>query len=324
MSFELTILGCGSATPTSKQYPTAQLLKMQERFFLVDCGEGAQQQLRRSRVKFSRINHIFISHLHGDHFFGLPGLLSSFHLLNRTTPLHVYGPPELKTWLDLTFSSTNTSLVYPLVFHETQNKEKVLLFEDAKVEVYSFPLRHSIATTGFLFHEKPKERNILKHKIDQYNIEVCDIQNIKNGNNWESPSGQIILNEELTKASSPPLSYAFCSDTSYLPKLSESIENISLLYHESTFLDVDKKKAKQTRHSTALQAGKIAELLKAENLCLGHYSVRYDNRDKFQMEASQEFDKGIYLAEDLRRFTISNTEVNWIDLNTESSRETED
>lgn len=324
MSFELTILGCGSATPTSKQFPTAQLLKMQERFFLVDCGEGTQQQLRRSKAKFSRINHIFISHLHGDHFFGLPGLLSSFHLLNRSTPLHVYGPLALKTWLDLTFSSTNTSLVYPLVFHETQNKEKALLFEDDKVEVYSFPLRHSIATTGFLFHEKPKERNILKDKIDQYNIEVCDIQNIKNGKNWESPSGQIIPNEELTKAPSPPLSYAFCSDTSYLPKLSERIENISLLYHESTFLDADKKKAKQTKHSTALQAGKIAELLKAENLCLGHYSVRYDNREEFKTEASQEFDRDIHLAKDLRRFTVSNSGIDWVDLNTQSTTETAD
>lgn len=324
MSFKLTILGCGSATPTSKQYPTAQLLRMQERFFLIDCGEGAQQQLRRAKTKFSRINHIFISHLHGDHFFGLPGLLSSFHLLNRSTPLHIYGPPALKTWLDLTFSSTNTHLVYPLVFHETQNKEKALLFEDEKVEVYSFPLRHSIATTGFLFQEKHKERNILKHKIGQYHIEVCDIQNIKNGQDWESPSGQIIPNEELTKAPYPPLSYAFCSDTSYLPKSSELIENVSLLYHESTFLDVDKKKAKQTKHSTALQAGKIATLIRAKNLCLGHFSVRYDNREKFKAEAAQEFKNSIYLAKDLRHFTVSNTAIDWVDLNTDSLIEAAD
>ena len=314
MSFELTILGCGSATPTSKQFPTAQLLKMQERFFLVDCGEGTQQQLRRSKAKFSRINHIFISHLHGDHFFGLPGLLSSFHLLNRSTPLHIYGPPNLKTWLDLTFSSTNTNLVYPLVFHETQNKEKALLFEDDKVEVFSFPLRHSISTKGFLFQEKPKERNILKSKIDEYSIEVCDIQNIKNGKDWIDANGKTIPNTELTKDPTPPLSYAFCSDTSYLSKLSEHIHRVSLLYHESTFLDLDKKKAKQTKHSTALQAGKIAALTESENLVLGHYSVRYDDREAFKTEAQQEFNN-TFLAKDLRRFTVSQNAAEFEDLN---------
>jgi ribonuclease Z len=318
MSFELTILGCGSATPTSKQFPTAQLLKMQERFFLVDCGEGAQQQLRRSKAKFSRINHIFISHLHGDHFFGLPGLLSSFHLLNRSTPLHIYGPSNLKAWLDLTFGSTNTNLVYPLVFHETQNKEKALLFEDDKVEVFSFPLRHSIATTGFLFQEKPKERNILKSKIDEYNIEICDIQNIKNGKDWIAPNGKTIANTELTKDPTPPLSYAYCSDTSYLPKLNERIHKASLLYHESTFLDVDKKKAKQTKHSTALQAGKIATLTESENLMLGHYSVRYDDREAFKAEAQQEFNN-TFLARDLRRFTVSQDAIEFEDLNASKS-----
>ncbi len=313
MSFELTILGCGSATPTSKQFPTAQLLKMQERFFLVDCGEGTQQQLRRSKAKFSRINHIFISHLHGDHFFGLPGLLSSFHLLNRSAPLHVYGPPSLEDWLDLTFSSTHTNLVYPLIFHPTQNKEKALLFEDEKTEVYSFPLRHSIATTGFLFQEKPKERNILKSKIDEYKIEICDIQNIKNGKDWTGPNGHIIANNELTKDPAPPLSYAFCSDTAYLPKISEHFQNVTLLYHESTFLDVDKKKAKQTKHSTAMQAGKIAQLTEAKNIVLGHYSVRYDDRNAFRTEAQQEFEH-VLLAQDLRRFTVDSDQIDFQDL----------
>lgn len=314
MSFELTVLGCGSATPTSKQFPTAQLLKMQERFFLVDCGEGTQQQLRRSRAKFSRINHIFISHLHGDHFFGLPGLLSSFHLLNRTTPLHVYGPPALKSWLDLTFSSTNTHLVYPLHFHETQNKTKALLFEDAKTEVYSFPLKHSVPTTGFLFCEKEKQRNILKAKIDEYKIEVCDIQNIKNGRDWIDPDGKVIPNGELTTDPPKPLSYAFCSDTAYLPKLQEHLKGVDLLYHESTFLEEDLSRAKKTKHSTALQAATIAQVTEAKSLLLGHYSVRYDDRSVFREEAQQIFPK-VELAEDLRRFSVSQYGVSFIDLN---------
>jgi len=304
MSFELTILGCGSATPTSKQFPTAQLLKMRERFFLIDCGEGTQQQLRRSKTKFTRVNHIFISHLHGDHFFGLPGLLSSFHLLNRTKELHLYGPPDLKTWLDVTFSSTHTYLKYPLVFHETQNQSKQLLFEDDKVSIYSFPLKHSIAVTGFLFEEKLKERNILKHKIDEYGIEICDIQNIKNGKDWVSPDGKTIPNMEITANPPAPLKYSFCSDTAFYPQLKEYFTNANLLYHESTFLKEDEKLAKKTKHSTAANAAQIAALTQTQNLLLGHYSVRYENKELFRKEAL-EFFSNVYLAEDLLSVEVS-------------------
>ena len=313
MSFELTILGCGSATPTTKQFPTAQLLKMRERFFLIDCGEGTQQQLRRSKTKFTRVNHIFISHLHGDHFFGLPGLLSSFHLLNRRKELHIYGSPELKTWLDVTFKATHTYLKYPLVFHETQDKEKSLLFEDDKVSVYSFPLKHSIAVTGFLFEEKLKERNILKHKIDQYGIEICDIQNIKNGKDWVSTDGKTIPNMELTTDPPAPLKYAFCSDTGFYPKLKEYFSTVDLLYHESTFLQVDEKLAKKTKHSTAAHAGQIATLTQTKNLLLGHYSVRYKNKELFKNEALKYF-SNVFLGSDLLRVEVSKSDVELISL----------
>jgi ribonuclease Z len=314
MNYNLTVLGCGSATPTSKRNPTAQLLKMQERFFLIDCGEGTQQQLRIAKTKFSRINHIFISHLHGDHFFGLPGLISSFHLLNRTTPLNIYGPPELKTWLDTTFKVSNTKLVYPLHFHPTQNKEKSLIFEDKKVEVYSFPLKHSIATTGFLFQEKEKERNIIKEKITEYGIEVCDIQNIKNGKDWISPKGKHINNRELTTDPKPSLSYAYCSDTAYLKSLKENLDSPTLLYHESTFLKEDEKRATKTKHSTSEQAAIIAKDVKAKSLLLGHYSVRYDDKEVFKEEAAPIF-KSVFLAEDLLEFKVSHNSITSRDLN---------
>ncbi len=311
MSFELTILGSGSATPTSKQFPTAQLLKMRERFFLIDCGEGTQQQLRRSKIKFTRVNHIFISHLHGDHFFGLPGLLSSFHLLNRSKPLNVYGPPELKTWLDATFSATKTHLKYSLVFHETQNKTKQLLFEDDKVSVYSFPLKHSIAVTGFLFEEKLKERNIIKSKIDEYGIEICDIQNIKNGKDWENHEGKTIPNMELTTPPPLPLKYAFCSDTAFYPKLETYFKDLDLLYHEATFLMEDEKLAKKTKHSTAAHAAQIAALTQSKNLLLGHYSVRYKNKEMFRTEALKFF-SNVFLSKDLLQIEVSKNGVEFL------------
>lgn len=289
MGYELTILGCGSAAPTSNTNPSAQLLKMAERFYLIDCGEGTQQQLRRVKARFSRINHIFISHLHGDHFFGLPGLLSSFHLLNRSNDLHVYGPPELEALLALIFKSSKTTLRYTLHFHPTQSKEKELLLDDGKVKVYSFPLKHSIETTGFLFEEHPKDRNIVKHKIVELNIPICDIQNIKNGKDWEDETGVVYSNETLTTDPHRALSYAYCSDTARYKKIAEWISEVDLLYHESTFLKEDSLLAKKTKHSTAEDAAIIANETGAKALLLGHYSVRYDDVHSFESEAEEIF-----------------------------------
>lgn len=179
MAYTINILGCGSATPTSTQYPTAQLLQMAERFFLIDCGEGTQQLLRRYKLRMSKINHIFISHLHGDHYFGLIGLISTYHLMNRKNALHIYGPADLKKALDVQLQISQTELVFPVHFHPTNTNGKNLLFEDKRVSVYSFPLRHSIATTGFLFCEKKRDRNIIREKIDEYKIAHYEIGRIK-------------------------------------------------------------------------------------------------------------------------------------------------
>lgn len=308
MSYELTILGCGSAAPTSNTNPSAQLLKMAERFYLIDCGEGAQQQLRRVKARFSRINHIFISHLHGDHFFGLPGLLSSFHLLNRTNDLHVYGPPALKEILDLIFLSSKTTLKYTLHFHPTQAKEKELLVDDGKVKVYSFPLKHSIGTTGFLFEEHIKERNIIKEQIQLLNIPVCDIQNIKNGRDWMDETGVLHENTTLTTDPPKPLSYAYCSDTARYKKIEEWVQDIDLLYHETTFLVEDQELAKNTKHSTTRDAATLAKNIGAKALLIGHFSIRYDSKELFKNEAS-EFFENVILARDGMTLIVENKSV---------------
>ncbi len=289
MTFELTILGCGSAAPTSTQNPTAQLLKMAERYFLIDCGEGTQQQIRRLKLRMSKINHVFISHLHGDHYFGLVGLISSFHLLNRKNTLHVYGPPALEEIINVQLAASNTELVYPLQFHPTQASEKRLIFEDRRVEVYSFPLRHSIPTTGFLFIEKQRDRNMIPEKIEEYSIPTYAINGIKKGDDFKTEHGETIPNQELTKDPPKPLSYAFCSDTAYAGRTAEFVRGVDLLYHESTFLDEDKTRAKKTKHSTTLQAARVAQEADARHLLLGHYSARFDDPQTFATEAQRIF-----------------------------------
>ncbi len=300
MSFEVTILGCGSATPTSTQHPTAQLLQMAERFFLIDCGEGTQQQLRKFNLRMGKINHIFISHMHGDHFFGLIGLLSSFHLLNRTNTLHIYAPPALQEVIEVQLKASTTTLIYPLVFHATQANEKRLLFEDKRVEVYSFPLRHSTATTGFIFCEKQRERNIIAEKITEFLIPHYEIRKIKKGADFILPDGTVVKNEQLTLDPPNALSYAFCSDTVFREKTAEYVQGVDVLYHESTFLEEHKKRAKQTKHSTAAQAAKVAALAKAKLLLLGHFSARYKNKKLFEEEALDFFKNVIVTKEGMR------------------------
>ncbi len=299
-AFEVTILGCGSATPTSTQYPTAQLLYMAERFFLIDCGEGTQQRLRQLKLRMGKINHIFISHMHGDHYFGLIGLLSSYHLQNRKNALHVYGPPMLQEILDLQMKASNTQLVYPLHFHPTDANGKQLVFEDKRVQVYSFPLRHSITTTGFLFVEKPKDRKLISDKIRQYKVPIYALHGIKQGKDWVGEDGSVVANETLTIDPPPPLSYAFCSDTAYAQRTADFVQGVDLLYHESTFLQEDKARAKKTRHSTATQAAKVAKAANARHLLLGHYSARYDDKQVFAKEASEIFPQVTAAAESMR------------------------
>jgi ribonuclease Z len=298
--FELTILGCGSATPTANQNPTAQLLNMAERFFLIDCGEGTQRQLRRHKLRMGKINHIFISHLHGDHYFGLIGLISSYHLMNRKNALHIYGPPALEEILNLQMRCSNTELGFPLHFHATQADGKNLIFEDRRVEVYSFPLRHSIATTGFLFNEKPRDRNLISEKIREFKIPIYALNHIKQGADYTTEAGAIVPNAELTTNPPKPLSYAFCSDTAYAQRTADFVQGVDLLYHESTFLEEDKTRAKNTRHSTAVQAAKVAKAAAVRHLLLGHYSVRYDDLSLFAKEAALIFKNVTAAAESMR------------------------
>lgn len=288
-TFEVLILGSSAATPTSTRNPTAQLLNIAERFFLIDCGEGTQIQMRRYKARFQSINHIFISHLHGDHFLGLPGFLASMHLLGRRNELVIYGPKELEEIITVIHKHSETYLNYPIRFVATQNEQKELLWDDDKVEVYSFPLQHRIRTTGFLFKEKPLPRNIDKYKLEKLEVSFAEIHKLKKGQDAVDNHGNIIRNAELTFDPPPPRSYAFCSDTRFFEGLAEHIRDVDLLYHESTFLEDRIDRAEVTFHSTASQAAKMALLANARHLLLGHFSARYTELDDFLSEAKPLF-----------------------------------
>ena len=291
LSTILTILGYNSAIPTVKSAPTAQFLEMSERNFLIDCGEGTQVQLRRAKAKFSKINHIFISHLHGDHCFGLPGLVSSFQLLGREIPLHIYGPKGIKELMEVILKLTETNKGFDLIFHELESKKSELIFEDNRVEVHTIPLKHRVYCNGYLFKEKLKSRHLNMQKIKKYpEIEICDYQNIKNGKDFILKDGYILKNEILTLPPEASVSYAFCSDTQYSESIVPIIKGVDLLYHETTFLDEMKDLAKYTGHSTALEAAKIAQKAKVKKLILGHFSNRYSDYTEFEREARTIFE----------------------------------
>ena len=289
MKFELTILGSSSALPTSQRNLTAHVLNVYERFFLIDCGEGTQIQLRRNKVKFGKINHIFISHLHGDHFYGLFGLLSSFNLLDRTNDLHIYAHKPLKKGIDYIRKNFEGPLNYNIHFHPINPDIKELIYEDKRLEVYSFPLKHKIPTSGFLFVEKPRLPNIKKSYVEKYDISIKNIHHIKNGGDYTRPDGKIIRHTEITEPPYRQRSYAFCSDTGYYDEMVPVIQNVDLLYHEATFQEEHKDEAAQTLHSTAKQAAKIAQKAQAGKLIIGHFSARYKNTDILLNEAKEIF-----------------------------------
>lgn len=290
MSTYLTILGFNSAIPTINSAPTAQFLEMEERCFLIDCGEGTQVQLRKAKARFSKINHIFISHLHGDHCFGLPGLIASFRLLGRETPLHVYGPEGIKEMLQTIFKLTETHQGFEVVYHELQGKTSQKIYEDKRVEVYTIPLDHRIYCNGYLFREKPKDRHLNMQEISKYpEIEKCDYQNIKSGKDFILNDGYILKNEVLTTDPSKSVSYAFCSDTRYKESIIPIIENVDVLYHEATFLHDLKEMADYTGHTTALEAARIARKANVGKLILGHFSNRYHDLNVFTTEAREVF-----------------------------------
>ncbi|MBO1883428.1 ribonuclease Z [Capnocytophaga sp. Marseille-Q4570] len=299
---ELTILGCHSATPRNNARPTAQLLEMRGHLFLIDCGEATQIALRNANAKFSRIKHIFISHLHGDHFFGLFGLISTFQLLGREAEMHIYGPKGIKEAVLLVLKLGGAYTPFPLYFHELSGDTSEVLYEDDKVLVRTIPLRHRVYTNGFFFQEKESERRLDMTAISNYpSIEKCDYQNIKSGKDVVLENGTIIPNEELTFAPHKPQSYAFCSDTLYFESLAEEIKGARVVYHEATFLKNNEELAAKTMHSTAYQAGLTAKNANAEVLILGHYSSRYNDIKLFKEEASEVF-ANVYLAEDGKKF----------------------
>jgi ribonuclease Z len=289
MPFELTILGSSSAIPTSERYPTAQVLNVLGRFFLIDCGEGTQIQIRRQKIAFGKIKHIFISHLHGDHFYGLIGLISTFNLLGLKNDIHIYSPSQLKDVIQTQLDFLKGEMQFKVIFHPLNFKKPQLIFEDKKVEVISFPLKHSINCCGFLFREKPKEANIKKECIEQYQIPVAQIRAIKQGADFLTTEGEVVPNAKLTTPPPPPRSYAFCSDTAFYPQVVETIQGVNLLYHEATFTEELRDWAERTYHSTALDAAKTAQMAHAGKLIIGHFSTRYKEVEPFLEEAQTVF-----------------------------------
>jgi ribonuclease Z len=289
MVFEVSILGSSSATPIYQRHPTAQVLNIHERFFLVDCGEGTLIQLNRYKIKFHRINHIFISHLHGDHYLGLLGLLSTMHLQGRTIPIHLYCQAPLKEIIDIQLKYSETVLRFPIHYHMLDAKNPAVIFDDDDIEIRTIILNHRIPCTGFLFKEKPRLRKLQKDKLQQFDIPISVYQDLKNGKDYIDETGRVISNSELTTDPKNARSYAFCSDTCYDERILPFVNEIDLLYHEATFLSDKEDRAKETFHSTAAQAATIAKKANVKRLIIGHFSARYKNLYPLLDEAKEVF-----------------------------------
>lgn len=290
MSFALKILGSNSAAPAHNRHQTSQLLAVQQHLFLIDCGEGTQMQLSKFKVKVQKINQIFISHLHGDHYLGLMGLISTLHLQGRTKDLHIYGPPGLSDIITLQLKYSQTVLNYKIHFQELNTAVRAVIFEDEAITVETIPLNHRIGCAGFLFREKPKKRRIIKEKLPQ-DMSLKDLLLLKNGENIYDEKGNLLYeNEALTLPPKKSRAYAYCSDTKYEEQIVEQITAVDLLYHEATFLSDREERASQTFHSTARQAATIAKKAHVGQLLLGHYSIRYKELQPILDEARQVFD----------------------------------
>lgn len=304
MSIRLTILGCHSATPRVNAFPTSQYLEINNNHFLIDCGEGTQRQMRKYKVGFSKINHIFISHLHGDHFYGLVGLLSTYGILSREKELHIYGPKGIKKATLLMLKISESHAKFTMVFHELSSNESELIFENDSVSVRTIPLHHRVYTNGYLFIEKEKPRRLHMLNISGYpEIDKADYLNIKAGKDIVLANGELVLNKSLTTNPPKPLSFAFCSDTCYKPDIVPIIKNVDLLYHEATFLNDRADLAKKTKHATSIEAAQIAKEASVKQLIIGHYSGRYKDISVFKKEAETVFTK-VALAEPGKVFSI--------------------
>ncbi|MCA5003945.1 ribonuclease Z [Sphingobacterium bovistauri] len=290
MKFEVLILGNSSATPMFERHPTAQIINFNEQIFLIDCGEGTQMQLHRYGVKSNKISHIFISHLHGDHYLGLVGLLSSMNLHGRFSDLHLYGPEPLIDIINIQLKYSETYLQYNLIFHPTNTNEEEFIFQNNTISVKSFPLKHRVPTTGFRFDEAPRNASIIRERIVNMNIPTVFLQQLKRGVDCVDIDGTVYKASELTKPAPPSRSYAYCSDTRAFESYLSSVQNVDLIYHESTFLHEMVDRAIETFHSTSLEAAQVAKQVGAKKLLLGHYSARYRDLSPLLAEAKLEFD----------------------------------
>ena len=301
--FEVNILGCGSALPTTRHFSSSQVVNIREKLFMIDCGEGAQLQLRRSKLKFTRLNHIFISHLHGDHCFGLMGLISTFGLLGRTATLHIYAHEELERLLQPQLDFFCKGMTYEVKFHHIDPTKAEMIYEDRSVNVTTIPLRHRIPSCGFLFQEKKTPNHIIRDMIDFYQIPVFELNRIKNGADYVCPDGTIVPNGRLTTPSASPRSYAYCSDTVYQRNILSQIKGVDLLFHEATFMHEDAARAKETFHTTTLQAAEIARDAEVKQLVIGHFSARYEN-EALLLEETQSLFPNTLLAKENLRITL--------------------
>lgn len=298
--FDLHILGCGSALPTTRHLATSQVIDLRDKLYMIDCGEGTQVQMRRMRIKFSRLNHIFISHLHGDHCFGLPGLISTLGMLGRNGELVIHGPKEVEDYMRPVLDLFCKGLPYEVRFNPVDPKTSTLVMEDRSVSVYSIPLKHRVPCCGYLFAEKPKEAHIIRDMVDFYKVPVRMLQEIKRGADFVTEDGEVIPNNRLTRPAAAPKKYAYCSDTAHLPSIVPIIEGVDLLYHEATFGEVDAARAKETFHSTARQAAEIARQAQVKRLVIGHYSARYEDVSFLKEEADSIFPNTILGEEGLK------------------------
>ena len=301
--FQVYILGCGSAMPTLRHNPTSQVVCLRNKQFMVDCGEGTQLQLRKARMHFSKIQAVLISHLHGDHCLGLIGMMSTFGLLGRTAPLHVYAPAELESLLLLQKKMFCDNLEYEVVFHPVDTTIQAVIYEDRSLSITTVPLDHRVPCCGFLFREKPSLPHIRRDMIDYLGIPVSQIDNIKNGADWTRLDGTIVPNSELVTPADKPRSYAYCSDTRYMSSLAEVVQGVDLLYHEATYDETMADKAGKYYHSTAAQAAITARDAGVVRLLIGHYSSRYDSEQTLLDEARRIFPQ-TFLAQENDMFTL--------------------
>ena len=297
--FDVHILGCGSALPTMKHYPSAQVVDIRDKLFMIDCGEGAQLQFRKNRLRFNRLNRIFISHLHGDHCFGLIGLISTLGLLGRTGDLVIHSVPDTESILRPQLNYFCRDLSFNVKIETFNHLKSEVIYHDRSVKVTTIPLNHRVPCAGFLFQEQEGDKHIIGDMIKYYNIPLKTIALIKKGADYTTPDGIIVPNSRLTKPADRIRSYAYCSDTAYSEKIIPIIEGVDMLYHEATFLEEDVARAKKTGHSTAGEAAKIAQLANVKKLMIGHFSSRYENFDLLLNEALQIFPNTVLANENL-------------------------